>query len=124
MLREGRRRRTSSASSVTMEQEIAQFREAAYMVEGLVTAEEGRTHHHPHPHSSYAPAFPPRPPRHTAATAYPGFVVTDENLPSYDDPQHDASVVADGCRHTPGSSDYAPSNTASNVDNVLGDSKH
>ncbi|KAJ4309282.1 hypothetical protein N0V84_011600, partial [Fusarium piperis] len=123
MLREGRGRRTSSAGSVTMEQEIAQFREAAYMVEGLVTAEEGRTHHHPQPHS-YAPAVPPRPPHHTAATAYPGFVVTDENLPSYDDPQHDASVVTDGCRYTPGSSDYTPSNTASNADNVLGDSKH
>ncbi|KAL2671196.1 hypothetical protein Neosp_013773 [[Neocosmospora] mangrovei] len=125
MLREGRRRRSSSAGSVTMEQEIAQFREAACMVEGLVTAEEGRTHYHPQPHS-YAPAVPPRPPmppHHTAATAYPGFV-TDENLPSYDDPQHDASVVTDGCRYTPGSSDYTPSNTASNADNVLGDSKH
>ncbi|KAF4964610.1 hypothetical protein FZEAL_10852, partial [Fusarium zealandicum] len=55
MLREGRRRRTSSASSVTMEQEIAQFRQAAYMVEGLVSAEEGHGAQHesraPHSHS-------------------------------------------------------------------------
>ncbi|KAK2135148.1 hypothetical protein NOF04DRAFT_1170230 [Fusarium oxysporum II5] len=124
MLSGERRRRSSSCSSVTMEEEIASFREAAHMVEGIVAAEEG---HHSHARSySYAagPPVPPRPSHHTAATAYPGFMETDENLPAYDDDERDSSVVADGCRYTPGSSDYIPSNSGSNASDVLGDTKN
>jgi hypothetical protein len=55
-------------------------------------------------------------------TGYPGFV-PNERLPSYDDETHDSSVVSDGCRYTPGSSDYTPSETAANTNDVLGDSK-
>ncbi|KAF5250325.1 hypothetical protein FOXYS1_14895, partial [Fusarium oxysporum] len=124
MLSGERRRRSSSCSSVTMEEEIASFREAAHMVEGIVAAEEG---HHSHARSySYAagPPVPPRPSHHTAATAYPGFMETDENLPAYDDDERDSSVVADGCRYTPGSSDYTPSNSGSNASDVLGDTKN
>ncbi|KAF4987330.1 hypothetical protein FDECE_15480, partial [Fusarium decemcellulare] len=105
---------------------------------GLVNAEEGRNgphHAHTHSHSysysgphTYAagPPIPTRPPMvpHHSAAAYAGYVDTSENLPSYDDEQHDSSVVSDGCRYTPGSSDYAPSNSASNADDVLGDSKN
>ncbi|KAJ4270498.1 hypothetical protein NW762_002185 [Fusarium torreyae] len=126
MLQGDRRRRASSGSSVTMEEEIAQFRQAAQMVEGIVAAEEGREHHHSHSYSSYAagPPVPPRPSHYAHATAYPGFVDSDENLPSYDDDEHDSSVVADGCRYTPGSSDYTPSNNGSNASDVLGDTKN
>ncbi|KAL9569586.1 hypothetical protein ACKAV7_006216, partial [Fusarium commune] len=124
MLSGERRRRSSSCSSVTMEEEIASFREAAHMVEGIVAAEEG---HHSHARSySYAagPPVPPRPSHRIAATAYPVFMETDENLPAYDDDERDSSVVADGCRYTPGSSDYTPSNSGSNASDVLGDTKN
>lgn len=79
-----------------MEQDIAQFRRAASMVEGLVTADEpGR---------------------------YPGYNLSREGLPSYDDEEHDNSVVSNG--HVPGMGGYTPSNTAANVNDILGDSKN
>jgi hypothetical protein len=124
MLNGERRRRSSSCSSVTMEEEIASFREAAQMVEGIVAAEEGQ-HSHARSHSYAAgPPVPPCPSHHTAATAYPGFMETDDTLPAYDDDERDSSVVADGCRYTPGSSDYTPSNSGSNASDVLGDTKN
>lgn len=120
MLSGGRHRRTSSAA--TMEEEIASFREAANMVDGIVAAEEG---HHSRAHSySYAPSSstPSHSSHHTAA-GYPTFA-DDASLPPYDDDERDSSVVTDGCRYTPGSSDYTPSNSGSNASDVLGDTKN
>jgi hypothetical protein len=124
MLNGDRRRRSSSASSVTMEEEIASFREAANMVDGIVAAEEG---HNTHARSySYIPGSPvsSRPTHHhPAAAAYRSFP-DDESLPAYDDDERDSSVVSDGCRYTPGSSDYTPSTSGSNASDVLGDTKN
>ncbi|CAG7564157.1 unnamed protein product [Fusarium equiseti] len=120
MLSGGRHRRASSTA--TMEEEIASFREAANMVDGIVAAEEG---HHSRAHSySYTPSSstPSHSSHHTAA-AYPTFA-DDASLPPYDDDERDSSVVTDGCRYTPGSSDYTPSNSGSNASDVLGDTKN
>ncbi|CAM1511198.1 Fc.00g087110.m01.CDS01 [Cosmosporella sp. VM-42] len=130
-----RTRRDSGDDDITMEQEIAQFRQAAFMVEGMVAAEEGRSQ----PEAplrdvplrdvplrempQQRPSQPPVVPQHVQSL-YPGYIVSDERLPSYDDETVDSSVVSDGCRYTPGSSDYTPSTSGSNADNVLGDSKH
>jgi hypothetical protein len=123
MLSGDRRRRSSSASSVTMEEEIASFREAANMVDGIVAAEEGHNAHaRSYSYTSGSPV-PSRPANHPAATAYRNFP-DDESLPAYDDDERDSSVVSDGCRYTPGSSDYTPSTSGSNASDVLGDTKN
>lgn len=125
------RGRDASDEETTMEQEIAQFRAAASMVEGIVAAEEGRMHRSVAErremiqHATLPPP-PPRPPMvpYHAQSLYPGYVVEDVHLPTYDEETVDSSVVSDGCRYTPGTLDYTPSTTASNADDVLGDSKH
>ncbi|SPJ78756.1 uncharacterized protein FTOL_07147 [Fusarium torulosum] len=123
MLRGDRRRRASSGSDTTMEEEIAQFREAAHVVEGIVAAEEGHSRASSYSYTT-GPSVPPRPSHHIAATSYPGFIDNDDSLPAYDDDERDSSVVADGCRYTPGSSDYTPSTSGSNASDVLGDTKN
>ncbi|RGP79685.1 hypothetical protein FLONG3_2239 [Fusarium longipes] len=122
MLSGDRRRRSSSASSVTMEEEIASFREAANMVDGIVAAEEGNSSHGSYRYASGSPVHS-RSTRHPAAAIYRNFP-DDESLPAYGDDEHDSSVISDGCRYTPGSSDYTPSASGSNASDVLGDTKN
>ncbi|KAF7544874.1 hypothetical protein G7046_g9690 [Stylonectria norvegica] len=103
------------AADVSMAQEIAQFRQAASLVEGLVAAEEGRSRT-----TTTQQTPPPMVPQHTSPSAV---FELDEQLPSYDDESVDSSIVSDGCRYTPGTTVYTPSSNGSNADNVLGDSK-
>ncbi|GKT45284.1 uncharacterized protein ColSpa_05465 [Colletotrichum spaethianum] len=118
----------------SMSSEITQFRNAATLVTEMVAAEERRQRmreqeqqqrlqmpmRHAHPRGP-AVATPPSP---TAAFAeYMG----DDVLPAYD--EHAPSVVvSDGfSSYSPGSTEYVPgasSDTASNIDSVLGDSKN
>lgn len=136
----------------TMEQEIAQLREAANVVEGLVAAEEGRLRR-PMVHqgrversnsqremTQTAPSIPPAPSPPPPALQPPtnprdessinGSLYSpydDSELPAYDYDQVDSSMVSDGFRIAPGATTYmgyVPSNVASNADNVLGDSKN
>ncbi|KAM0368246.1 hypothetical protein ACHAPK_006760 [Fusarium culmorum] len=123
MLHGERRRRSSSASSVTMEEEIASFREAANMVDGIVAAEEGHSAHTRSYSYISGSSGSSHPTHHSAPAAYRNFP-DDESLPAYDDDERDSSVVSDGCRYTPGSSDYTPSATGSNASDVLGDTKN
>ncbi|KAH7160258.1 hypothetical protein B0J13DRAFT_125311 [Dactylonectria estremocensis] len=94
------RHRSDSDDSVTMEQEIARFREAAFMVEGLVAAEEGRTHrgmvhqaphhlhqyHHPHPHGP--PPHGPPPPPHGPPHGLPPHGPPPHGPPPHGPPPH------------------------------------
>lgn len=136
-----------------MEQEIAQLREAANVVEGLVAAEEGRLRRpmvhqgrversnsqremtQTAPSIRLAPSPPPpalQPPTNPRAeSSINGSLYSspyeDSELPAYDYDQVDSSMVSDGFRIAPGATTYmgyVPSNVASNADNVLGDSKN
>lgn len=107
--------RCESDDETSMEQEIAQLRQAASIVEGMVAAEEGRSQRAMVQHAT--PAI-------VCQHAYPVFGLNPEALPDYDDEMTASSVVADGCRYTPGSSDYTPSNNGSNASDVLGDTKN
>lgn len=117
----------------SMSNEITEFRNAATLVTEMVAAEERRQREQmqqrqqalllqrPAGVVASAAAAPPSP---TAAFAeYMG----DDVLPAYDE-HAPAVVVSDGfSSYTPGSSEYvpsAPSDTASNIDDVLGDSKN
>ncbi|KAH7327955.1 hypothetical protein B0I35DRAFT_472719 [Stachybotrys elegans] len=92
----------------TMEQELAQFREAAAMVGNLVAAEEGRTQRR---EPAFRPvAMAPRPePRFVRAT-YVEVSTDDEDvdsLPPYESEPEDTFVVADGFRYMRPSSESA-----------------
>ncbi|GKT93336.1 hypothetical protein Ct61P_11186 [Colletotrichum tofieldiae] len=119
----------------SMTSEITEFRNAATLVTEMVAAEERRQRMREqeqqqqhlqmpvrHPHRG-APALV-TPPSPTAAFAeYMG----DDVLPAYD--EHAPSVVvSDGfSSYSPGSTEYVPgasSDTASNIDSVLGDPKN
>lgn len=123
-----RRGSFDSDDETTMEEEIVQFRNAASVVEGMVAAEEGRSMSQSPmvQQTTTAPVMPtPAPPMVPVhdSVAYHGYMYGDEVLPAYEDDSTDSSVVSDGCRYTPGASDYTPSN-GSNADDVLGDSKN
>ncbi|WDK17036.1 hypothetical protein CGRA01v4_08318 [Colletotrichum graminicola] len=118
----------------SMTSEITQFRNAATLVTDMVAAEERRQRMREQQQQQQQPmCCPPRrecpgavaaPPRPAAAfTEY----MDDDMLPAYDD--HAPSVViSDGfSSYSPGSSEYVPSvssDTASNIDSVLGDPKN
>ncbi|KAK1580149.1 uncharacterized protein LY79DRAFT_521462 [Colletotrichum navitas] len=119
----------------SMTSEITQFRNAATLVTEMVAAEERRQRMReqqqqqqqqprccsPRRECPAAVAAPPRP-----AAAFAEYM-DDDVLPAYD--EHAPSVVvSDGfSSYSPGSSEYVPSvssDTASNIDSVLGDPKN
>lgn len=112
--------------STTMTEEIAQFKYAASVVDDMVSAEEGRARTVAYVHG-HRPEPIPIPAREETALmrVYDmGSQVGDgEELPAYED--HDgsemSSVIADGFRYTPGSSEYSPQQSASgSVSDILG----
>ncbi|OHX00376.1 hypothetical protein CSPAE12_00746 [Colletotrichum incanum] len=123
----------------SMTSEITEFRNAATLVTEMVAAEERRQRMReqeqqqqqqqqhlqmPMPHSHRGASALVTPPSPTAAFAeYMG----DEVLPAYDE-YAPSVVVSDGfSSYSPGSTEYVPgasSDTASNIDSVLGDPKN
>ncbi|KAI1779837.1 hypothetical protein F4818DRAFT_155040 [Hypoxylon cercidicola] len=104
--------------STTMEQEIAQFRAVASVVDSLVAAEEGRSHEYAREARRHDIPTPPSP-----TSAFPDYASVDEELPAYDEGSDDSRFVADGFRYTPGSSCYISSEspaTESSLDEHLG----
>lgn len=100
----------------TMEQEIASCRMAADVVGDMVAAEEGRAQ--PVVQNMAQPSSP--------QIAFAQYIPEDEVLPAYDAASSDdSSIVADGMRYTPGSSEYTPSvrSVGGGADDVLGDTK-
>jgi hypothetical protein len=94
----------------TMEGEITQLRNAAGVVSDLIAAEEGRSH--PQQSSPLPISYPSSTPfrRVNSLPGYGSEVGEGEELPAYEDNDGSemSSVVADGFRYTPGSSDYTP----------------
>jgi hypothetical protein len=93
--------------------EISEFQNAASVVSDMVAAEEGRMEGRISMDSR---------------ASLPEYMseVGGESLPTYEDEQGSelSSVVADGFRYTPGSSEYTPGNSHSgSVRDVLGDLK-
>jgi len=93
-----------------MEGEITQLRNAAGVVSDLIAAEEGRSH--PQQSSPLPISYPSSTPfrRVNSLPGYGSEVGEGEELPAYEDNDGSemSSVVADGFRYTPGSSDYTP----------------
>ncbi|KAK1991203.1 hypothetical protein LX36DRAFT_685612 [Colletotrichum falcatum] len=122
----------------SMTSEITQFRNAATLVTEMVAAEERRQRMREQQQQQQPPpplcCSSPRREYPDAVAALPGptaafaeYVGDDDVLPAYD--EHAPSVVvSDGfSSYSPGSSEYAPSassDTASNIDSVLGDAKN
>jgi len=98
---QGRDLRTASEEQTTLEADIAGFREAADMVESLVTIEEGRGR----------VSFDDRRPTHWEEDATPP--------PSYESDTAEGSMVADGFRYTPGGNGY-PQTTPQTSSDRLG----
>lgn len=138
MLAEHRRRRSGLESSAageetTMEQEFANFREAAQVVGELVAAEEGRVTANTVRErregetiqiAGTIPSLPLSPP--TPMGSFPDYVGV-EDLPAYEADDSDSAVVADGFRYAPGSSEYTPSSSSdagSTAGVVLGGAKN
>ncbi|KAI1157145.1 hypothetical protein F4825DRAFT_400836 [Nemania diffusa] len=93
---------SSDTLSITMEEEIAQFRAAASAVGNLVTTGEGRGRSRLSEHLSSA-----RPRRASTPSSVmsscPTYRSVDESLPAYDE-NCSPEYVADGFQYTPGSS--------------------
>ncbi|KAI0101652.1 hypothetical protein GGR51DRAFT_326021 [Nemania sp. FL0031] len=93
---------SSDTMSITMEEEIAQFRAAARVVGNLVTAEEGRGRSRLSEHLSMA-----RPRRVSTSSSImsscPTYRSVDESLPAYDE-NRSPEYVVDGFQYTPDSS--------------------
>jgi hypothetical protein len=115
----GRGHDDDESPSTSMEQELANFREAASMVSNLIAAEEGRHQMR----QQYRPQPPPipqqqRPPVHPtlatfvhSQTPHAGRFESHSSLPSYESDTVDASMVADGFRPSPGGAEYTPSSS-------------
>lgn len=101
--------------------EIQQLQSAASVVTDIIAAEEGRS----------ALGRVSMESRTTSLPGYGSVLGEDgEELPQYEesDGSEESSMVADGFRYTPGSSDYTPGNSpniseAGSVRSVLGDTK-
>lgn len=106
--------------STTMTEDITQLRNAAEVVGEMVVAEETRV-----PVTASEPMTIPvsetrPPPRDFDMSSQVG---DGEQLPAYEDNDgsENSSVVADGFRYTPGSSNYSPSHSPSgSVSDILG----
>jgi hypothetical protein len=101
--------RSTDVEEDTVASEICEFRNAASVVSEMVAAEEGRV-------------------SMDSRSSLPEYMseLGGEPLPTYEDEQGTelSSVVADGFRYTPGSSEYTPGNSeAGSVRDVLGDVK-
>lgn len=98
-------------SHTTMEEELASCRIAADMVGDMVAAEEGRAQRASQATTTTTPArLSTASARYTPPSSAPA-VDDDEALPAYDDvsSEQGSSVVADGLRYTPGSSECTSS---------------
>jgi hypothetical protein len=105
--------------STTMTEDITQLRNAAEVVGDMVSAEEGRSEAVSEPIP--IPASETRPLMQDFEIG--SQVGDDEELPAYEDNDGSASssVVADGFRYTPGSSEFSPSHSpAGSVSDILG----
>ena len=107
--------------STTMTEEITEFRNAAEVVDDMVTAQSSRVPVQVQPIPIPSPASEHRPLMRDYDI---GSQVGDgEELPAYEDNDGSemSSVVADGFRYTPGSSEYSPSHSpAGSVSDILG----
>ncbi|KAH8659175.1 hypothetical protein BGZ60DRAFT_531088 [Tricladium varicosporioides] len=114
--------------STTMTEELTQFRNAANVVDEMITAQYPIPQHQSQ--QVQTPAVPTTlalPVTESSALMHNyeiGSQIGDgEELPAYEDNDgsEEGSVVADGFRYTPGSSDYSPSHSASgSVSDILG----
>jgi len=117
---------SESDLDTTMEQEIAQFRTVATVVGEMVAAEEGRAAHHIQ--TTRGIPLPPSP------VSLPGYLTEeedddqdDEELPPYQGRRSisaEESIVTDGFRYTPGSSDYSAGSTRYTPSHSSGASVH
>lgn len=109
--------------STTMTEEITEFRNAAEVVDDMVTAQSSRVQlqSQVQPIPIPSPASEDRPLMRDYDI---GSQVGDgEELPAYEDNDGSemSSVVADGFRYTPGSTEYSPSHSpAGSVSDILG----
>jgi hypothetical protein len=96
---------TEDDDETTMEQDLAQFREAAALVGNLIAAEEGIPQRMAPRHSM--------PPRHRPRLSMEsdGFNSEDEPLPTYEELAPSSMAVQDGFRYTP---DTPPADPAAN----------
>ncbi len=106
-------RRPAEVDEDAVASEISEFRNAASVVSDMIAAEEGRV--------GARVSMDSR-------ASLPDYMseLGGEPLPTYEDDQGSelSSVVADGFRYTPGSSEYTPGHSHSgSVRDVLGDVK-
>ena len=113
--------------STTMTEEITELRNAAEIVDDMVFAESSRAQPIPISAPSPAPVSAPAPATEDRPLLRDydiGSLVGDgEELPAYEDNDGSemSSVVADGFRYTPGSTEYSPSHSpAGSVSDILG----
>lgn len=112
--------------STTMTDEITQFGNAVSVVDDMVSAEEGRVRTVAYVHGRQPEPTPVSAGEEGALSCgYDiGSQVGDgEELPAYEDNDGSemSSMVADGFRYTPGSSEYTPQQSASgSVSDILG----
>jgi hypothetical protein len=107
--------RAAEAGEDAVASEICEFRNAASVVSDMIAAEEGRV-------------AVGRVSMESRATTLPEYMseLGGEPLPTYEygDGTELSSVVADGFRYTPGSSEYTPAHSSSgSASDVLGDMK-
>ena len=107
--------------STTMTEEITEFRNAAEVIDDMVLAESSRVQSRVQPIPIPSPASEERPLMRDYDI---GSQIGDgEELPAYEDNDGSemSSVVADGFRYTPGSTEYSPSHSpAGSVSDILG----
>ncbi|KAI1168839.1 hypothetical protein F5B18DRAFT_200052 [Nemania serpens] len=104
---------SSDTLSITMEEEIAQFRAAARAVEHLVAAEEGRGRSRLSEHLSSTRLRRASTPS-SIMSSCPTYRSVDESLPAYDE-NRSPDYVADGFQYTPGSSTPGESSARSST---------
>ncbi|KAJ8128786.1 hypothetical protein O1611_g4850 [Lasiodiplodia mahajangana] len=93
---------SSDTMSITMEEEIAQFRAAANVVGNLVTTEEGRGRSRLSQHLAMARSRRASTPS-SIMSSCPTYRSVDESLPAYDE-NRSPEYVVDGFQYTPDSS--------------------
>ena len=113
------------ALSTTMSEEITQLQNAASVVDDIVSAEEGRSRSSACPQTqSHTLSLPiPIPTSQSRDYDLASQIGDGEELPAYEDNDGSemSSVIADGFRYTPGSTEYSPANSeTSDVNDVLG----
>ncbi|KAI1127728.1 hypothetical protein F5Y10DRAFT_242263 [Nemania abortiva] len=102
---------SSDTMSITMEEEIAQFRAAANAVGNLITAEEGRGRSRLSEHLSRTRQRRASTPS-SIMSSCPTYRSVDESLPAYDE-NRSPEYVVDGFQYTPVSSTFGNSSPRS-----------